>query len=301
MDGVSAYTLDKGQKKWFFPVKGGVAGDISIFDGRVFFGGADGFIYALYLDTGRMLWKYYTGAGAVSAPAVRGQHLYLAGADKFYCLHKGNGENIWTYSVQARSAEFIVEGRGRPLVGNALVYFKVSDGSLIALDFKGRLKWKHNPSVRGRFASAVSTPVYGKICLYSANLESGLYCLSKKTGKVKWKTSPGAHGDLFLSGNRLFYSSPDGTVNALDQQSGKILWSIKVEDSIATAPVLYGDILIYGEYSGALRFVSAKTGRRLRSFYFGSGMSAPPVVSIRERAVYFMSNAGWLYKLSLKK
>ena len=127
--------------------------------------------------------------------------------------------------------------------------------------------------------------------------ESGLYCLNKKTGKTIWKTDTGSHGDILLSGSRVFYSSHNGKIIALDQKSGKELWSHKVNKSIATSPVSYKNMLVYGEYSGALYFISKGTGKPLGSFSFGTGMSAPPVISEADSELYFMSNAGWLYKL----
>ena len=300
INGIAAYTLGKGKKKWFFPVKGGLAGGVLVSNGFVFFGGSDGFIYSLYLKTGKILWKYYTGLISVSAPVLKKEHLCFASSNKIYCLNMKTGENIWTYSTQVRKAEFTIEGVARPLIGHSLVYFKVSDGSLFALNFKGQLKWKHVLSDSGnRFTSASSTPVMGKTCLYSSSLESGLYCLNKKTGKIIWKTGVGSHSDLLLYGSYLFYSTHDGKLLALDQKSGKQIWSHKVTHSIATSPVLYKDMLIYGEYTGALRVISRSTGKELNSFSFGSGTSASPVVSVMDSELYFMSNFGWLYKIKL--
>ena len=301
-NGIGAYTLDKGKKKWFFPVKGGLAGDVLISDEFVFFGGSDGFVYALYLNTGKVLWKkYYTGLTGVSAPVVKNKYLYFVSANKIYCLNRKTGDNIWSYSsYQVRTAELTIEGVGQPLVSDSLIYFKSSDGSLVALNLKGQLKWKRelsNPN--SRFTSASSAPVMGKTCLYSSSLESGLYCLDKKTGRVIWKTATGSHGDLLLSGSQLFYSTHDGRILALDQKSGKQIWNHKVPRSIATAPVLYKNVLIYGEYSGSLRAVSIDTGKEMDFFFFGNGMSAPPAVLVMDSVLYFMSNTGWLYKLQL--
>ncbi len=306
VNGISAYTLDKGEKKWFFPVKGGLAGNVSVADGFVFFGGADGFIYALYLKTGNVLWKHHTKFTHVSAPTIWKDHLYFASFNKIHCLNKKTGESVWTYSTQIKTTKFTVEGIARPLIGSftnsTLIYFKASDDSLIALNMKGLLKWKRRLSdSTSRFTSAVSAPVMGKICLYSASLEAGLYCLNPKTGKIIWKTTVGSHGNLLLSGSWLFYPSNDGRVIALDQKSGKQIWSHKVPKSIATSLTLYKDILIYGEYSGDLRFISLDTGKELSSFSFGRGMAASPVVSVIHSALYFISNSGWLYKLSITK
>ena len=298
IDGISAYTLNQGKKKWSFSVKGGLAGNVLVSNNLVFFGGADGVLYSLNVRTGAIVWKRHIGITSLSAPVAYKNYLYLASPDKLYCLNIKTGDNVWTYSTQLKSTEFTVEGVASPLIGDSLIYFKASDDSLVALDFKGRLKWKKSLTRSdSRFTSASSNPVIGKVCLYVASLESGLYCLNKKTGKTIWKTALGSHGNVLLYGSLVFYSSHNGKVVALDQKSGKEIWSHKVPESIATSVVSYKDILIYGEYSGALRFMSMNTGKELGSFSFGSGMSAPPVVSEGKSELYFISNVGWLYKL----
>ena len=296
--GLSAYTSDKGKKKWFFPVKGGLAGGVLADGPFLFFGGADGFMYALHAEKGQVVWKHYTGLTTVSLPAKKGKYLYFASSDKLYCLNQKTGENLWTYSASSTPGPFIVEGVASPLLGTSLIYFKVSDGSLIALDFKGRLRWKKKLSNTGSdFTSAVSGIKIGKVCLYTASLQAGLYCLNPKTGKTIWKTSVGSHGDVLLSGSHLFYPSQDGRVLALDQKSGKLIWSHRVSHSIATSLVLYRDMLVYGEYRGALRFISQRTGKELGHFAFGGGMSVEPAVSVLDSSLYFISRAGWLYKV----
>ena len=140
--GVGAYTLNQGKKKWYFPLKGGLAGNVLVSNDRVFFGGANGILYSLELKTGKMIWKRHIGLTSMSAPVIHKNYLYLASPDRLYCLNIKTGDNVWTYSTQVKSVEFTVEGVASPLIGKSLIYFKVSDDTLIALDFKGRLKWK---------------------------------------------------------------------------------------------------------------------------------------------------------------
>ena len=298
-NGISAYTTDTGKKKWFFPVKGGLAGGVLLDGSVIFFGGMDGFIYALNTKINKVLWKHYTGLTTVSTPAKKGQDLYFASSNKLYRLNWKTGESLSTYSTQTEPGKFIVQGVAKPVLSDSLVYFKTHDDSLIALDLKNRLKWKRKLSdSRHDFTSASSGITIGPVCLYTASLKEGLYCLHKKTGQTIWKNTIGSHGNILLSGSLLFYPSQDGRVLALDQKSGKQVWSHKVPHSIATSLVLYQDMLVYGEYTKALRFLSLKTGKELGYFAFGGGMSAPPEVSIRDSALYFISRAGWLYKVT---
>ncbi len=298
-NGVHAYTSDLGKKKWSFQIKGGLAGDILNHKGHLFFVGADGFFYILSAQTGAVTWKFYIGQPSASRPVLQKNRLFIAVSNKLYCLNIQTKKLIWTYSVSLKKSEFVVEGVAEPLVSGNTIYFKTGDGTLFAINRNGRLKWKKYLSKKDRFTSALSAPIIGKVCLYSASFESGLYCLNKRNGKVIWKTPFGSHADLLLAGEYLFYSTSDGQVLALDQKSGKQIWSHKLLYSIATRLVLYKDYLIYGEYSGPLRLLSKKTGKEKGAFFFGKGMATSPLLLSEHSVLYFTSNFGWLYKLKL--
>ncbi len=321
INGVHAYTRKWGKKRWSLWVKGGVAGDLLFvpsdisgerkksakskkenkkYRGYLIFGGADGFIYAVFAQTGQVFWKQFIGSAMFSQPVLHKNRIYIAQVGKLYCLKARTGEVVWTYRVRLKKPEFIVEGIATPLVTPQWIYFKSGDGVLSALNHKGRRRWKVSLSRKeDRFTSALSAPVMGKLCLYSAGFESGLYCLNKNTGAVIWKTTMGSHGDVVLDGNRLFYPTSNGKVLALDQKSGKKIWEHQVPHSIATDLSLYKHYLVYGEFSGALRLLSKKDGALQGAFFFGKGLSAKPLVSLADKALYFISNYGWLYKVSI--
>lgn len=299
INGIKAYTSKQGKTKWFFKVKGGLAGGVLVSKNIVFFGGADGFIYALYLKTGRLFWKKHIGLTLISTPVIKKNKLYFSSTYKIYCLNKNNGYFLWTYSTQLQTSEFINDNVASPTIGKSVIYMG-SDSYFMALDFKGRLKWKQKISYINTGLSAVTAAsVIGKVCVYFSHAKAGVYCLNKKTGNIIWKTNNGSHEKVLLVGSDLFYSSSNGYIFSLDQKSGKQNWMHKVFKSIATAPIIYNSVLIYGEYLGALRFISKKTGNSLGDFAFGRGMSATPVIHPPKEELYFMSNYGWLYNIKL--
>ena len=46
------------------------------------------------------------------------------------------GRVIWTYSASVKKSDFVVAGVSPPLVSRYRIYFKVSDGTLIAVNRK---------------------------------------------------------------------------------------------------------------------------------------------------------------------
>ena len=186
-------------------------------------------MYALYAETGQLLWKHYTGLTLVSTPVQKNQYLYFASARRLYSLKVKTGESVLTYSTQTDPGKFVIDKVAAPILDSSFIYFKTNDGSLLALDLKFRLKWKKKLSESYRdFTSASSGLAIGPVCLYTSSLQDGLYCLNKKTGRTIWKNSTGSHGDILLLGSLLFYPSQDGRILALDQKSGKQIWSHQV-------------------------------------------------------------------------
>ena len=71
-------------------------------EGGVFFGGLDGFAYALDAHTGKLLWKRDLGAKITTSAAVRGRDLYLGTANRqLYRLNIESGEVLGEMEAQA--------------------------------------------------------------------------------------------------------------------------------------------------------------------------------------------------------
>ena len=297
--GLYAYRANSGKQKWFFPVTGGVSGEVLLTTNRVFFSGADGFFYSLDLQTAQIMWKAYTGVVNSSVPVLHKGVIYFSSPERLYALSAYNGKSLWTYGVTLESKTFTVEGIAAPLAVNRTIYFKPGNSSVLALNLKGKLKWERKLSSNSRFISSGSSLIMGTKCLYTAHFESGLFCLNKKNGRIIWKNSIASHGSVLLSGSFLYYPTKDGRVLSIHQKSGKIIWTHKIPKPISTSLALYKETLIYGEYNGVLRFLSKQTGKEQGYFAFGSGMSSTPVVSPKDSELYFLSNFGWLYKLKL--
>ncbi|GGH99352.1 PQQ-binding-like beta-propeller repeat protein [Arthrobacter liuii] len=88
---------------------------------------------------------------------------------------------------------------------------------------------------------------------------------------VRWRhqlAGAGHRAGLTLAGDRIFAGSqiedhPAGTVEALDAESGRLLWSASTGSAVKTRPVLAGEVVVVAEVSGAVAGLAAGTGERL--------------------------------------
>jgi len=68
----------------------------------VFFGGLDGFAYALDAQTGELIWKRDLGGKVTTSAAIKGRDLYLGTAKRqLYRLNTGSGEILGETATQA--------------------------------------------------------------------------------------------------------------------------------------------------------------------------------------------------------
>ena len=266
-----------------------------------FFGGADGFLYSLETTTGKILWKFFTGAQNPGTPYMsEGIVYFLTSKGKVYALNAETGRVVWIYNQPSAGRNDVVSiyGQSQPIVDKKAVYVGFRNGHFTALDkFTGRWIWniqlaKKTKSLR----DSDSHPVIAGNLIYTSSYEGGFFCLNKHTGKVVWKSEKGAHSSPAVKGRFIYYSTTDNHITALNRFNGKKIWQNPTE-SLATQPVIYKSSLIYGLAKGGLVVIDMKSGKIISQVNLFRGISAQPVLD--SRYLYVMSIESWLYKLKL--
>jgi quinohemoprotein ethanol dehydrogenase len=136
-----------------------------------------------------------------------------------------------------------------------------------------------------------STPLAIDGVLYFSGGYAEVYAVDALTGKQLWKFDPetwkrrpdkmtyGANRGIAFEDGRIFTTEMDGTVDALDAKTGKVLWSsesmppeAKFNTSTGALRTMNGKVIIGngGADAGARGFVTAfdaKTGKMLWRFY----------------------------------
>lgn len=68
---------------WKYKTGSGVFSSPAVVDGRVYVGSNDGYIYCLSADSGDLIWKYETGSYVPSSPTVSGGRVYVGSDDNY--------------------------------------------------------------------------------------------------------------------------------------------------------------------------------------------------------------------------
>lgn len=127
------------QEERQFSTGGKIWSDPVIKDGVAYFGSLDHKLYALEVDTGKLVWgePFETGGGVVVSPALHEGKVFFGSFDGvFYAVDAFTGQELWRFSG-ANNWYW-----GAPLVAGQMILAPSLDGKLYALDLNtGSLKW----------------------------------------------------------------------------------------------------------------------------------------------------------------
>ncbi len=302
VDGIAAFEKKSGNRVWKNSVKNGITSGLARFNDLVIYAANDGQIYAVKSNTGKTVWTFPTQTETLSLPIADGKNLYLLASNgNLFSLDAATGKLNWSY-FQRDNSPMSIRSSSSPVIDGNLLYVGFSDGTLAAFDkTNGFLKWERSFSgAKNRFKDLDSTPVIVGDHIYVTTFSGGLFCLKKSSGDIVWQNEEGSASGVVASGNRLFYSSTNHNIIALDISTGKQIWSYKVKTGIASRPLIHKELLIAGTSAGPVVALSSLNGEHLADYSTGWGVASQVAIDSSTQVLYVSSNYGFLYALHLE-
>jgi outer membrane protein assembly factor BamB len=156
---------------------------------------------------------------------------------------------------------------------NGLLFAGNENGDLYAINSDGKLRWKFNtgkairaqPKVSGGHVYVASDSGY----LHKLDRDSGAETWRARVDTVLEPRLPGNHektrwdrygSSVVSDGKSLYIASRDKNLYALDVKSGRELWRVAADDIMTATPALHGGLVIFADYAGKVRAVSARDG-----------------------------------------
>lgn len=292
------------QQRWVLPIPGGVVSELALDRGSLYFGAADGFLYSVNIENGRVNWRYDLKNPIISRPTVSGGRLFLTTTDDtVYAFDAGTGKWLWHYRRRS-AASATIRGASAPLVDGAEVLVGLSDGFLVALSVNdGQLKWERKLHSGNKFTDVDATAVLDAGILYLPSYDGALYALKRQGGEILWRFDAGGSKTVSLEGDKLYLPSTDGHVYALQKANAKVLWKFEMDHGAPTGLVVTDKYVIVGSSFQYLYVLDKNTGLGLSRMNagFGSGFSGAPAYDKSTGWLYFLSGAGNLYSFTLQK
>ncbi|MCS7131949.1 MAG: PQQ-binding-like beta-propeller repeat protein, partial [Hadesarchaea archaeon] len=117
--------------------------------------------------------------------------------------------------------------------------------------------------------------------VFIGSYDNRVYALDEDTGKLIWSFKTGGHvySSPAVANGKVFIGSYDNRVYALDEDTGKLVWSFKTGSTISSSPAVWEGKLYVGSYDGKLYCLDAENGRLLWSYQTGSAIHSSPAVA----------------------
>ncbi len=232
--------------RWAFQTEGPIRGSVALSSESVYFGSADGYVYAVAKENGALRWKFQTGGAIAGAPAIAGDAIIVSGrASTVRALSSRDGTPIWSFEMQP-TLPTPTEWNyftAPPIVDGEQVLIASGDGHLYALDLAtGRQRWafKTEDSLR-------AAPLVVGDTIYQPSGDDHVYALSRRDGALLWKFATAGVGydlsagyirsDIFtrpvLEQGLLLFGSRDANVYAVDVASRTKRWTFAYDSTWA--------------------------------------------------------------------
>ena len=223
-DLVAASTIT-GAEVWRYKTPGRFTSTPQLYNGTIFFGSEDQFVYALDAANGKYKWSVRTLSNVTGSPTVYKDHVYVGSGDGYlYAINIYSGLIKWVYNVGTSIYT-------NPTAANDIIYCNAGNGYLHAISVvTGKLVWKHPITTRWNTSPTISN---GIVFVHG---DKSLYAINATTGIRLWEFSTG----IALSGSPIVFKNEVYTfdynyIYAIDVNTSKVT-------KVSPADEFYGDI-----------------------------------------------------------
>jgi outer membrane protein assembly factor BamB len=296
--------------QWSFQTEGPIRGSAALSKNAVYFGSADGFIYAVNKADGSLQWKFQTGGAIAGAPAIADSTVIVAGrGTDAYALDAADGSVKWSFRMKP-TLPTPTEWNyftAPPVIDGEQVFIGSGDGHLYALDLAtGRQQWafKTGDSVR-------AAPLIVEDTIYQPSGDDHVYALSRKNGTLLWKFATAGVGsdlskgyirsDIFtrpsLQQGLLVFGSRDANVYAVDVATRTKKWSFAYDSTWAMSTLADEDTVYVGwSTNNKINALALTTGKQ--RWEFDAGSHTYTTALVLDDDLYFGSANGTIHELN---
>jgi outer membrane protein assembly factor BamB len=283
------------ESEWLFSAGPGVGED------TVILGTSHGQVTAFAIDTGEPRWHTAVSSEVLATPVVaRGIVIIRTIDGKVYALNEKDGKQLWLFERDVPPLS--IRGLSRPVIveGNAIVGF--ANGKLLALRLAdGKLMWESTiaiPAGRSevdRLVDLDADPVESDGVVFVSSFQAGTFGVLEVDGDVLWNNpAVASKSGMSADWRYLYLTDKISQVWQLDQRNGASLWKQdELQYRNLSAPVVYDDYVVVGDFEGYLHWLSSSDGRQMaRVRLTGDAIDAQPLVI--EKTVYVYARDGSL-------
>lgn len=295
---VSAFDAASGKRLWETNLDRTLTAGPTAGAGVVVVGTRNGQALGLAADSGEVLWRSGVTSEVLAAPQVSDDLVVVRSADgRVFGLDPQTGQRKWLF--EHTMPALTLRGSSAPLmVPGKVVIVGLDNGRMVALSPQdGKQIWEALVAApKGlteleRMVDVDAAPVLYRTDVYAASYQGRLVGIDGLTGRPRWDREFSTYSGLAVDASRVYASSADNRVWAVDRVSGAAVWrNDELRGLRLTGPALFKDYVVVGDNEGYLNWLAARDGKLVRRQRIGGGFVAAP--RSQGDALYLLTSQG---------
>jgi len=303
---VEAFNTANGDTRWEVELDNPVSSGLTAVGDDVYLATRNGQVVALDQSNGRVKWQTRVPSEVLAAPQPTTQLLIVQAVDgTVTALDRLSGDRQWVFS--ANMPALSLRSTGTPVVVDQVTFAGFANGRLSIIDNRsGQQVSERTIAVAtgmndiDRLVDLAGQPVLtpdGRLFVTSYN--GRLVALNAQSGETLWANEVSSYLTPVLVGDTLYVVDESSTLIAFDANTGNELWRLDdLYGRSLTAPAFADGRIVVGDAEGYVHFIDATSGRLVgRTHIDGSGISVRPLTD--GKRVYALANDGSLEALDL--
>lgn len=264
---VAAVNRISGDTLWEADLETSLSGGIGVYDDALFVGSSEGFVLRLDANSGERVWSTPLRGEILSAPQGDGKVVVAQTYDgRLQGLDHETGKIIWTYDSNV--PVLTIRGTSTPIFNNNQVYAGFANGRVLAFDPKtGALLWEVRVAIpQGRSEIERIVDVDGSMALggnelYAVSYQGSVVAIDLQSGRKIWQQKDSSFSGVSQGYSNVYVADEDGTFTAYMRNGQGVRWT---QGALAyrelSRPTPVGSYVAVGDFEGYIHVLSQSEG-----------------------------------------
>lgn len=245
-----------------------ISGGVGVGYEMVVVGTTAGDLIAFNQTDGSLAWRAVLTSETVVPPQINSDIVVVQTIDgKISAFDVLDGEKKWTYSTNV--PVLTLRGTSTPILTDRYVIAGFANGRVVLLDAKGGVaRWEQRVAeAQGRSELERLVDVDGNLVLigntvYASSYQGSMVAIDMDTGRIRWRKDASSFAGVAEGFGNVYLAHDDSRLTAFDMESSRDVWEI---DSLLyreiSTPVPIGNHIAVGDLKGYVHLIAQSDGR----------------------------------------
>ena len=264
---VVAVDRKRGKTLWEVDLDISLSGGVGVYKDVLLLGSSEGLVLKLDANTGEQLWTTMLTGEILSPPQANGKVVVAQTYNgKLQGLDFATGQLLWTYN--SKVPVLTIRGTSVPIMENNRVYAGFASGRVLAFDAQtGSIVWDGRVAIpQGRSEIERIVDVDGTMELagnelYAVSYQGSVVAIDVESGRKIWQQKASSFSGVSLGFGNVYAADEDGTLNAFMRNGEGVRWS---QGALGyrqlSRPTPVGSYVTVGDFEGYLHVLSQVDG-----------------------------------------